>query len=49
MKTDYSFNVFKELKDQGKKIDFLFIDHVPLLLACSSFNCLHCALNTFTS
>lgn len=31
MKTDYSYNVFQELKDQQKKIDFLFIDHVKQL------------------
>ena len=27
MKTDYSYNVFAELKKQGKQIDLLFVDH----------------------
>jgi len=31
MKTDFSYNVFKELKTQKKQIDFLFIDHVKHL------------------
>ncbi|CAE7333039.1 COMT [Symbiodinium pilosum] len=31
MKTDYSYNVFAELKKQGKQIDLLFVDHVKKL------------------
>ncbi|CAE7540448.1 COMT [Symbiodinium microadriaticum] len=31
MKTNYSYNVFAELKKQGRKIDFLFVDHVKKL------------------
>ncbi|CAE7022427.1 COMT [Symbiodinium natans] len=28
IKTDYSYNVFAELKKEGRQIDFLFLDHV---------------------
>ena len=28
MKTNYSYNVFAELKEQGRQIDILFVDHV---------------------
>eukprot|EP00438_Fugacium_kawagutii_P012678 Skav207520 [mRNA] locus=scaffold907:222356:223637:+ [translate_table: standard] len=31
MKTDFSQNVFKKLKEEGKQLDFLFIDHVKHL------------------
>ena len=27
IKTDYSYNVFAELKKEGRQIDFLFLDH----------------------
>lgn len=31
MKTDFSSNAFRKLKEEGKQIDFLFIDHVKHL------------------
>lgn len=31
MKTDFSANAFRKLKEEGKQIDFLFIDHVKHL------------------
>lgn len=30
LRKDFSYNTFRELKLQGKKIDALFIDHVTL-------------------
>ena len=44
MKTNYSYNVFAELKKQGRKIDFLFVDHAArtrlnTLCVCITTSC----------